>query len=82
MPWGDGPFRWEGAMKAYKAVVRWMWGIYLNAPQLSLIPHGTPSLTEPSPHYNPSGGCRRAGAVVEGAGEDAARMLLRLIRLL
>ena len=33
-------------------------------------------------HYKPSGVGHRAGAVVEGAGVDVARMLLRLIRLL
>jgi hypothetical protein len=44
------------------------------------IPHGTarPSAT----NYNPSGGCRRAGAVVEGVGCLTAKMLLGLIRLL
>ena len=47
---------------------------------LYLIPHGTPSLL--SPYYNLSGVCRRAGAVVEGVGVDAARMLLGVIGLL
>ena len=46
-------------------------------------PSSFPSLSsppvEPSTHYNPSGVCRRAGAVVEGVGGSAARMLLRLL---
>jgi len=46
-------------------------------------PSSFPSLSsppvEPSTHYNPSGVCRRAGAVVEGVWGSAARMLLRLI---
>ena len=48
----------------------------LTIPPVARLPQSAMGLLVvrfPFPHYNPSGGYRRAGAIVEGAGVDVAR---------